>query len=146
MQLIAHSTKSSKIPDPISTLNQGSGSSSSSSSSSSTPHKDAGLISAGEAPKVLKSKTSKHRCWQPVLVAYGSDSSGEETLSSGREVVRRGPAAMSLWAIEAHGKNIGVLSDPACFLQLRCSFYTDTIVIALLSAAGSDLHSTIVCV
>ena len=64
-------------------------------------------------------KVNKHICWEPVLVAYGSDSSSTEILSSGREVIRTSPAELSLWAIEAHGKRLGVLSDPACGLQLR---------------------------
>lgn len=70
-------------------------------------------------PKTPDVKVSKHICWEPVLMAFGSDSSGVETLSSGREVVRTSPAEFSLWAIEAHGKRLGVLSDPSCGLELR---------------------------
>lgn len=36
-----------------------------------------------------------------------------------KEVVRRSPAALQLWAVEAMNKEIEVLSDPHCVLVLR---------------------------
>lgn len=118
MQLVAHSTRTSTSLAPNSLLMPGSTSNTTDSSSSN--NKDAISASAsGKGSAAFNSRSSKHQCWQPVLVAYGNDSSSHETMSSGREVVRSSPAALSLWAIEAYGKDVAVLSDPACFLQLR---------------------------
>ena len=120
MQLVALSTKTNKTLSPNRILTPGSISSTTGSSSSSSNNKGAVPMSAnGKVSAAFNSKSSKHQCWQPVLVAYGSDSSGGETMSSGREVVRSSPAELSLWAIEAYGKDVAVLSNPACFLQLR---------------------------
>ena len=118
MQLVAHSTRTIKTLAPNSFVM--SGSISDTTDSSSSYKKDAFSISAsGKGSTAFNSKSSQHQCWQPVLVAYGSDSSSQELMSSGREVLRSSPAALSLWAIEAYGKDVLVLSDPACFLQLR---------------------------
>ncbi|KAL3145120.1 GPI inositol-deacylase, variant 2 [Trebouxia sp. C0009 RCD-2024] len=112
MQLVAHSTGTGKVIASSSTLHH------SSSSNSSRQYKNL-TTASGEVTPGLNRQASKHQCWQPVLIAYGSEDSGQESMSSGREVVRTGPAAMSLWAIESHGKHIGVLSDPSCYVQLR---------------------------
>jgi len=77
-------------------------------------------------------RADKHLCWQPVLLAYAQSGSGNKTALttnempsgaeqtvSAREVIRTNPAELSLWAIEASGKEIGVLSDPTCVLHLR---------------------------
>ena len=118
MQVVAHRARTSKALTRNSILTSGSINSITGSSDSSN-HTNAASISVGKGSAAFNSRNSKHQCWQPVLVAYGSDSSGQESLSSGREVVRSSPAALSLWAIEAHGKEVAVLSDPTCFLQLR---------------------------
>lgn len=130
MQLVAYSTSTSTSLGPSSLLRSGSASSTNgSNSSSSSKHKDILSVPAdGKGSAAFNSNTSKHKCWQPVLVAYGSDGSGQETLSSGREVVRSSTAALSLWAIEAYGKDVAVLSDPACLLQLRCSSKASDVV------------------
>ena len=77
----------------------------------------------------------RHQCWQPVLLAYGDPGRGSkqtaaaregaalgrgsEQSAPAREVMRSRPAELSLWAVEAAGKHIGVLSDPSCVLHLR---------------------------
>lgn len=129
MQLVAYSTSTSQTLDPSSSLSSQSNGSTSGNSSRNSKHKNVlSMPAGGKGSAAFNSNTSKHKCWQPVLVGYGSDSSGQETTSSDREVVRGSPAAMSLWAIEAHGKDIAVLSDPACLLQLRCSFSAGNVV------------------
>ena len=76
-----------------------------------------------------------HQCWQPVLFAYGDSGKGSKQTAAAREgaalgrgskqsapareVMRSRPAELSLWAVEAAGKHIGVLSDPSCVLHLR---------------------------
>ena len=119
MQLAAHSTRTGQALTPNSVPMPGS-ISGNTGSSSDRNNKDA--LSSSDSRKgsaAFNAESNKHQCWQPVLVAYGGDSSGGETMSSGREVVRSSPAALSLWAIEAYGKDVAVLSDPACFLRLR---------------------------
>ena len=69
---------------------------------------------------ISKPGSQQHQgiCFQPVLVAHGADgSSGGQVV---REVVRRNPAALPLWATEALNKRIGIISDPSCGLILRC--------------------------
>ena len=61
-------------------------------------------------PRPAKKSSDKYQCWQPVLMTYGQ---------SAREVIRSNPAELSLWAVEAAGKEIAVLSDPVCPLRLR---------------------------
>lgn len=58
-------------------------------------------------------------CFQPVLVAHGAGSNSGGLVV--REVIRRNPAELSLWATEALDKHIGVISDPSCGLTLRYS-------------------------
>lgn len=142
MQLVAYSTSTSQALDPSSFLRSGSVGSTKgrSSSNSRSKHKDVLSTPAdGKGSAAFNTNTSKQRCWQPVLVAYGSDHSSQDTMSSGREVVRSSPAALSLWAIEAYGKDVAVLSDPACLLQLRCSFSAGSAV------AASDCLSSNIC-
>ncbi len=70
-------------------------------------------------PKSSQQAVDKHQCWQPVLLAYGQSARETTQSASAREVIRTNPAELSLWAIEAAGKEIGVLSDPSCVLHLR---------------------------
>ena len=97
-------------------------------------------------PNSSKTKgDDKHRCWQPVVSAYGPASRmaegggpnagdvwtpgsaehmdagarGTEQSAGAREVIRTDPAELSLWAVEAAGKGVGVLSDPSCELHLK---------------------------
>lgn len=130
MQLVAYSASTGQALDSSSLIKSHSNDSTiDNSSSSSSKRKDVLSIPAGgKRSAAFNSNTSKHKCWQPVLVAYGSDDSSQETMSSRREVVRSSPAALSLWAIEAYGKDVAVLSDPACLLQLRCSFNAGNVV------------------
>ena len=141
MQLVAHSARTSKVADSSSTVHHGSGSS----SNSSRDYNDL-TTASGEVTPAVDRQTTMHRCWQPLLIAYGSEDGGQESISSGREVVRAGPAALSLWAIDAHGKHIGVLSDPSCFLQLRFSFHANSVfccswVPYALTQAAQGLHA-----
>ena len=77
-------------------------------------------------------------CSQPVLVAHGAGSnSGGQVV---REVVRRNPAELSLWATEALDKHIGVISDPSCELTLRYSLRVLTIC-----SAWADINNAIGC-
>lgn len=136
MQLVAHSTGTGKVIASSSTLHH------SSSSNSSRQYKNL-TTASGEVTPGLNRQASKHQCWQPVLIAYGSEDSGQESMSSGREVVRTGPAAMSLWAIESHGKHIGVLSDPSCYVQLRCCLPQCNMLLVLLMGAVSTNTSSV---
>ena len=70
-------------------------------------------------PKSSQTTVNKHQCWQPVLLAYGQSARETMQSASAREVIRTNSAELSLWAIEAAGKEIGVLSDPSCALHLR---------------------------
>ncbi|DBA69939.1 TPA: GPI inositol deacylase [Trebouxia sp. C0005] len=70
-------------------------------------------------PKSSQKAAGNHQCWQPVLLAYGQSATETMQSASAREVIRTNPAELSLWAIEAAGKEIGVLSDPSCVLHLK---------------------------
>ncbi|KAL0021017.1 hypothetical protein WJX77_007158 [Trebouxia sp. C0004] len=69
-------------------------------------------------PKSSQKAAGKHQCWQPVLLAYGQSARESMQSASAREVIRTNSAELSLWAIEAAGKEIVVLSDPSCVLHL----------------------------
>jgi len=69
-------------------------------------------------PRSSQKAADKHQCWQPVLLAYGQSARETMQSASAREVIRTNSAELSLWAIEAAGKEIGVLSDPSCVLHL----------------------------
>ncbi len=69
-------------------------------------------------PKSSQKAVNKHQCWQPMLLAYGQSARETMQSASAREVIRTNSAELSLWAIEAAGKEIGVLSDPSCVLHL----------------------------
>lgn len=135
--------------------------------STSVKHKhtsrSADVMASDSVPKAIESSdasiagSQEHEgiCSQPVLVAHGAGSnSGGQVV---REVVRRGPAELSLWATEALDKHIGVISDPSCELTLRYSLtvltiaqhgQTSTIQVDAadnLTAASSDCKRQIPC-
>lgn len=89
-----------------------------------------GLKLTASSTPVSDQQHHKGMCWQPVLIAYaaGSHKNGQSV----REVVRRNPAELLLWATETLGKQIGVVSDPSCHLLLR-------------SASSFVLHVFLLC-
>ena len=105
LKLTANSRR--KPADPTSTLD-----------SIVTTHRRAN-VAEGSGASTSDSHHQEGTCWQPVLTAYAADrqSNGQP----GKEVVRRSPAELLLWATEALDKQLVVVSDPSCELTLRCS-------------------------
>lgn len=76
-------------------------------------------VAEGSDASTSDSQQQEGTCWQPVLTAYAADRQSDG--QPGKEVVRRSPAELLLWATEALDKQLVVVSDPSCELILRCS-------------------------